>query len=150
MTFRTKKFAGVFLFFVLTATTLFAQADQAKVTDAELNKFAAVFQQMRMMNQEVQQKMAQVVAEEEMEIQRFNEIHKAQLDPAVEVETTEKEKEAYEEIVSEIEEVQLDFQESVQENIEKSGLTIERYKQIATQLQTDAELQERLKNTFQK
>lgn len=150
MTFRTKKFTGFFLFFVLTATTLFAQADQAKVTDAELNKFSAVFQKMRMMNQEVQQKMAQVVAEEEMKIQRFNEIHKAQLDTSVEVEVTEEEKETYREIVAEIEEVQLDFQETIQENIEKSGLSMERYQQIATQLQTNAQLQERLKSTLQK
>ena len=83
MTFRTQTLTGFLLFFIVTATTLFAQEEQAKVTDAELNKFATVFQQMRMMNQEVQQKMAQVVADEEMEIQRFNEIHKAQMDPAV-------------------------------------------------------------------
>lgn len=150
MTFRTKKFAGFFLFFVLTATTLFAQADQAKVTDAELNKFATVFQQMRMMNQQVQQKMAQVVADEEMEIQRFNEIHKAKMDPSIEAEATKEEKEAYKEIVAEIEKVQLDFQETIEEKIKESGMTVERYQQIATRLQTDAELQERLKNSFQK
>ena len=150
MTFRTKKITGFFLFFVLTATTLFAQADQAKVTDAELNKFAAVFQQMRMMNQQVQQKMAQVVADEEMEIQRFNEIHKAKMDPSIETEATKEEKEAYKEIVAEIEKVQLDFQETIEEKIQESGMTVERYQQIATRLQTDAELQERLKNSFQK
>lgn len=150
MTFRTKKFAGFFLFFVLTATTLFAQAEQAKVTDAELNKFASVFQQMRMMNQGVQQKMSKVVAAEEMEIQRFNKIHKAQMDPAVDVEMTKEEKESYQEIVSKIEEVQLNFQEQIEKNIKESGLTVERYQQIATRLQTDPELQKRLKNTFQK
>lgn len=150
MIFTTKKFAGFLLFFVFTATSLFAQADQGKVTDAELNKFATVFQQMRMMNQEVQQKMAQTVAEEEMEIQRFNEIHTAQLDPAKEVKTSEEEQEKYEEIVSEIEEVQLDFQEKMENAIQQSGLSVERYQQIATRLQTDAELQERLRNSFQK
>lgn len=150
MIFTTRKFAGFLLFFVFTATSLFAQADQGKVTDAELNKFATVFQQMRMMNQEVQQKMAQTVAEEEMEVQRFNEIHTAQLDPAKEVKTSEEEQEKYEEIVSEIEEVQLDFQEKMENAIQQSGLSIERYQQIATRLQTDAELQERLRNSFQK
>lgn len=150
MTFTTKKIAGFLLFFVFTATSLLAQADQEKVTDAELDQFATVFQQMRMMNQEVQQKMAQTVAEEEMDIQRFNEIHKAQLDPAKEVKTSEQEQEKYEEIISEIEEVQLDFQKKMENAIQKSGLTIEKYQQIATRLQTDAELQERLRNSFQK
>lgn len=150
MTFTTKKIAGFLLFFVFTANSLLAQADQEKVTDAELDQFATVFQQMRMMNQEVQQKMAQTVAEEEMDIQRFNEIHKAQLDPAKEVKTSEQEQEKYEEIISEIEEVQLDFQKKMENAIQKSGLTIEKYQQIATRLQTDAELQERLRNSFQK
>ncbi len=150
MTFTTKKFAGFLLFFMFTATSLLAQTGQEKVTDAELNKFATVFQQMRMMNQEVQQKMAQTVAEEEMEIQRFNEIHTAQLDPAKEVKTTAEEKEKYEDIVSEIEEVQLDFQKKMEASIKESGLSVERYQQIATRLQTDAELQERLRNSFQK
>lgn len=150
MTFTTKKIAGFLLFFVFTATSLLAQADQEKVTDAELDQFATVFQQMRMMNQEVQQKMAKTVAEEEMDIQRFNEIHKAQLDPAKEVKTSEEEQEKYKEIVSEIEEVQLDFQEKMEKAIQQSGLSIERYQQIATRLQTDAELQERLRNSFQK
>ncbi len=150
MTSITKKISGFLLFFVFTATSLLAQADQEKVTDAELDQFATVFQQMRMMNQEVQQKMAQTVAEENMDIQRFNEIHKAQLDPAKEVKTSEEEQEKYEEIVAEIEDVQLDFQEKMEEAIQKSGLSIERYQQIATRLQTDAELQERLRNSFQK
>lgn len=150
MTFTTKKIAGFLLFFMFTATSLLAQADQGKVTDAELNKFATVFQQMRMMNQEVQQKMAQTVAEEEMEIQRFNEIHTAQLDPAKEVKTSSEEQEKYEDIVSEIEKVQLDFQEKMEAAIQQSGLSVERYQQIATRLQTDSKLQERLRNSFKK
>lgn len=146
MTFRTKKFAGFLMFFIFSASALMAQQ---KVTDAELDKFADVFQQMRMMNQEVQQKMTQVVEAEEMQIQRFNEIHKANLDPAVEVEATDEEEKQYEEIVSEIEKVQMSFQKKMENLITESGLSIERYQEIATRLQTDAKLQERLKAQFQ-
>ena len=149
MTFRTKKFAGFLMFFIFSATALMAQGTQSEVTDAELEKFATVFQQMRMMNQEVQQKMTQVVEEEDMQIQRFNEIHKANLDPAVEVDATEEEQENYETIVSEIEGIQVDFQKKMEGLITDSGLSIERYQQIATKLQTDAKLQERLKAQFQ-
>jgi hypothetical protein len=150
MTFTTKKFAGFLFFYVFTATSLLAQADQGKVTDAELNKFATVFQQMRMMNQQVQQKMAQSVAAEEMEVQRFNEIHKAQLDPEKEINTSSEEQEKYEDIVLEIEKAQLDFQKKMEEAIQKSGLSVERYQQIATRMQKDTQLQERLRNSFQK
>lgn len=149
MTFRTKKLAGFLLFFVFSTLTLFAQADQTKVSDAELTKFASVFQQMRMMNQQVQQKMAKAVADEEMEIQRFNEIHQANLNPDMEVKASEEEKETYQEIVEEIEKMQVGFQQQMQEIIEDSGLSMEKYQMIATRLQTDAQLQERLKNTLQ-
>lgn len=97
------------------------------------------------MNQQVQMNMAQVVSNEEMDIKRFNEIHKASLDPAVEVEISGEEKEKYDEIVTQIEEIQLDFQSKIEETIKENGLTVERYQDIATRLQTDPELQERLK-----
>lgn len=148
MTFRTKKFFGFILFFVFTATSLTAQVNQSKVTDSELDKFATVFQHMRMMDQEIQRKMMQVVEEEEMDIQRFNKLYKANMDPAVNADPTEEELEKYEDIVEKIEEMQIDFQKKMEETISDSGLSIERYQQIATRLQTDPELQERLKNAL--
>lgn len=89
--------------------------------------------------------MGKIVSNENMDIKRFNEIHKASLDPAVEVEVSEEEKEKYEQIVSEIEKIQIDFQGKIEKTIEESGLSVDRYQQIATQLQTDPKLQERLK-----
>lgn len=149
MTLRAKKLTGLLFFFMFSATSLFAQADQSKVSDEELTRFATVYQQMRMMNQQIQQKMAQVVAGEEMEIQRFNEIHQANLTPDMEVEVSEEEKETYQDILEEIEEIQAGFQNQMEEIIEESGFSMERYEAIATRLQSDAKLQERLRKTFQ-
>ena len=146
MTTSSKKIFAALLFFVFSSTALLAQVEQKKVTEAELSKFATTFQKMRMMNQEVQMKMSEVVSAEEMEIKRFNEIHKAELDPAVEVEVSKDEKKKYGKIVSEIEKMQVDFQERMEETIKEAGLTVERYQEIATKLQTDPELQERLKD----
>lgn len=154
MILRTKQIAAILLFLVTGSGTVAqtapaTQAVQTEVSEDELTRFAGTFQQMRMMNQEVQVKMTQVISEEEMEIKRFNEIHMATLDPSVEVEVTEKEQEKYSEIVSEVEKIQLDFQEDMEEIIQESGLTVERYQEIATQLETDPELQQRLKDHFQ-
>lgn len=140
-----KKMFGPLLLFIFTTTAVTAQVGQKKVTKEELSKFGQTFQKIRMMNQQVQMNMAQVVSNEEMDIKRFNEIHKASLDPAVEVETSGEEKEKYDEIVTQIEEIQLDFQSKIEETIKENGLTVERYQDIATRLQTDPELQERLK-----
>ncbi|MFV8838153.1 DUF4168 domain-containing protein [Salinimicrobium soli] len=146
---RMKRIAGMLLIFIFSTTALMAQEGQ-KVTDAELTKFAQTFQQMRMTNQEAQLKMQEVIKSEDLEIKRFNEIHKATLDPDTEVDATAEEQEKYEDVISEIEKMQVSFQQKMEDMITSNGLTIERYQQIATRLQQDAALQERLKEEFQK
>lgn len=125
------------------------QTQQVEVSDAELERFAQAFQRMRMLNQQAQQQMAQIVEEEGMEIQRFNEIHQATVDPEVEVDVTEQELEQYRDISTEIQGMQENFQGQLEEIVESQDLTLERYEQIATQLQRDPELQERLRAVFQ-
>ena len=149
MTF-TKKIAGLFLFLVFSTTALMAQAEQTKISEAELSKFAETFQKMRMMNQEAQMQMSEAITAEDLEIKRFNEIHKAKMDPAVEVDATAEEEKKYEEAISEIEGMQADFQKQMEDLIKQGGLTVEKYQQIATRLQSDAELQERLRAQFEK
>lgn len=152
-----KKFAGILVFLAVSTGPLFAQTpvqpqtevEQIEVSDSELEKFAQAFQRIRMMNQQAQQEMSALVQDEDMEIARFNQIHQASLDPEVEIETTQEEEEKYERISTEIEEMQVKFQEQMEELITEQDLTIEKYQQIATQLQTDPELQERLRAYFQ-
>lgn len=155
MKFTSKKIIGLLFFVAVSTTALFANSDQAAVTqpevsDAELEQFAQAFQGIRMINQQAQQEMIGIVQEEGMEIQRFNEIQQAAMNPeAAEVEATEAEMEQHQKIATEIEEVQMGFQGQMEESITESGLSMERYQQIATQLQTDAELQERLQAHFE-
>lgn len=140
-----KRIAAMLMFLVLSTTAVMAQAGQTKVTDAELSKFAETFQQMRMMNQKAQMQMAQAVQDENLDVQRFNQIHKAELDPAVESDATKEEKEKYKNVISKIEKMQVSFESDMEKMIQDSGLTVERYQEIATNLQTNPELQERLK-----
>lgn len=149
---------GVLLLMAVFTTTLSAQTEplptqgqtqQIEVTDAELEKFAQAFQEMRMLNQQAQQKMAQVVEEEGLDIQRFNEIHQATVDPAKEADVTEEEQKQYQDITSELQGMQESFQQQMQEIITEQDLTLQEYEQIATQLQNDPELQERLKAVFE-
>lgn len=160
--FRSKKLAG----FLLTVTmiggsTVFAQTPQlpqqpqqqqqqkVEVTDAELNKFAEAFQGIRVIGQQSQQEMLQVVQKEGMDVQRFNEIHQATLNPEMEVEATTKEKEQHKNIISELEVMQTSMQQQMEKVITDSGLSLERYEQIAMGLQSDRELQERLQKVLQ-
>ncbi|WP_189605219.1 DUF4168 domain-containing protein [Salinimicrobium marinum] len=157
MSFTTKGITGILFIFLSLGTNSFAQTtplqqsevQQIEVSDAELEKFAQAFQRIRMINQEAQQQMMQVVQDEGMDIQRFNEIYQASMDPAVNVETTSEEQEQYSNISSEIEKMQGSFQSRMEEVITKQDMTVQRYEQIATQLQTDPQLQERLKAVFE-
>lgn len=157
--FRSKKLAGFLLTVtMLGGTTVFAQTPQmpqeqqqqkVEVTDAELNKFAEAFQGIRVIGQQSQQEMLQVVQEEGMDVQRFNEIHQGTLDPEKEVEATTEEKEQHKNIISELEVMQTSMQKQMEQVITKSGLTLERYEQIAMGLQSDRELQQRLQKVLQ-
>ena len=149
-----KKFFSslLFVFAVGTAsvaaqnTTMPQQQEKIEVSDAELTEFAEVFQKMRMMNQKVQQEMMAVVQGEELELQRFNEIHQANMDPNKDIETTQEEDKKYKAVVAELEVIQPEFQKKMQEVIAESDLSMERYQQLAMALRSDAELQQRLQS----
>lgn len=143
-------FSALMMIMVLgTATavaqnTTMPQQSKIEVSDSELSEFAKVFQQMRMVNQEAQQEMIQVVQDEDFELERFNEIHQANMDPEKEVETTDAEEKKYEVVVAELESIQPKFQEKMKSLIDGSSLSMERYQQLAMALQSDAALQQRL------
>lgn len=152
----TKLFSSLLLVFILGGATAVAQnpalpqqKEKIEVNDAELTEFAQVFQQMRMINQKAQQEMVAVVQDEEFELQRFNEIHQAKMNPNKEVETSEEEDKKYELVVAELETIQPKFQKKMQEVISESELSMERYQQLAMALRTDQELQQRLQAIMQ-
>lgn len=125
------------------------QQQKVEVNDAELAKFGDAFQKMRMANQEAQMKMMKIIKDSGMELQRFNEIHQAQQNPDNDADMTSDEQAKYKEIVAELQALQPTFQKRMQDILSESGLSMERYQQLAMALQTDKELQQRLRETMQ-
>ncbi|WBL24603.1 DUF4168 domain-containing protein [Zunongwangia sp. HGR-M22] len=155
---KSKKIAGLlFAFALMAGTAAVAQTPAMQqqqevnvdVSDAELSKFAKAYQGLRMMNQQVNQKMMKTVQDGGMEVQRFNEIHQASQDPNKEVEASEEELEQHAAILSEIEGMQGEFQKKMETTIKDQGLTVERYQKLAMALQSDQELQSRLQKMMQ-
>jgi len=156
---KSKKIAGLlFAFALLGSASVFAQTQlpqqqqqtvEVDVSDEELSKFADAYQKIRMVNQQAQQEMAKKVEESGFDIQRFNEIHQASLDPNTEVDATEDELTKHKEVVSEIEGMQGEFQKEMENAISEEGLDVARYEKIAMALQTDTELQQRLQQLMQ-
>ena len=157
MKFTLKGIAGILFFLSISSSVMFAQVNQSQQTQTqqkeipqeELESFAQAFQAMRMLNQQVQQELAGLVEDEGMEIKRFNEIHQATVDPQQEVEATREEKKQYETITTEIEKRQASFQGKMEKLITDEDMTLKRYEEIATRLQNNPELQERLRAVFQ-
>ncbi|MCC8360483.1 DUF4168 domain-containing protein [Salinimicrobium sediminilitoris] len=136
------KMFGLLFLMIIGSSSLMAQTN---VTDEEIGQFAVTFQKMRMINQEAQKQLSEAIAEEGMEVTRFNTIHQAQMDPAAEVELTKEEEKKYEAIIKDLNEMQTEFRKEIEDMIKDGGLSVERYEQIGNQLQNDAELQERLR-----
>ncbi|MHA6279952.1 DUF4168 domain-containing protein [Salinimicrobium sp. CAU 1759] len=136
------KMLGLLFFMMIGTSTLMAQTN---VSDQEIEKFAVTFQKMRMINQQAQQELSQVITEEGMEINRFNTIHQAQMDPQKEVEMSKEEEKKYQAIIKELNSMQAEFRQEIEEMVKDGGLSFERYEEIGNQLQNDAELQERLR-----
>ncbi len=155
---KMKKFASFLLFFTILGTVAASaqisqpqpqQQQKVEVSDGELEKFANAFQGIRMITQQAQQEMMTVVQQSGMNVEKFNKIQQASMNPETTVEATAEEKAKHKEIAAELEDMQMGYQEQMQEVIEEQDLTLQRYEQIAMGLQNDPELQERLKNHFQ-
>lgn len=138
---------GLLFFMMIGTTTLMAQTN---VSDQEIEKFAVTFQKMRMINQEAQKELSEVISNEGMEINRFNAIHQAQMDPEKEVEMTKEEEKKYVAVIKDLNAMQSEFSKEIEKMVEQGGLSLERYEEIGNQLQKDAKLQERLREELTK
>ena len=136
------------MIFIFFSTPLLAQNDLPEISDSELEKFSKVFRDLRALDKEIQKNMIDIVSEEKMEIQRFNELYKQDLDPKQKLNLSEEEEIKYTRIVEEIENMQIDFQKDIEETLRNVGLSVEKYQQIATRVQIDAHLQKRLRKSI--
>jgi chromosome condensin MukBEF ATPase and DNA-binding subunit MukB len=149
MILKKMKLVALMLFLAIGSTTLTAQVEQTTVSDEEISKFAVTFQKMRMINQQMQMEMTEVVSNGGMKVARFNEIHTAKMNPEAEIKTTDTEEEQYQKIITEIAASSQQFQQKMENTVREGGLSLARYEQIVSQLDSDPALQERLKAEFQ-
>ncbi len=146
-----KRTASLFLLFAVGTFGAFAQPNtNTEVTDSEIKQFVEAVQGVQAVEMNAQQKMMAEVAKEDMEVDRFNEILQSMQNPEMEVTPpTEEENKKVEKITQNIEQVQAKAQEEMQAKIEDSGLSLERYQAIMTQVQSDPELQNKIQQSMQ-
>ena len=142
---------NLFLFLATLGTiSMSAQTEAKKVTDQELNKFANAYQAVQVENQKAQQEMVAMIEESGLDVEKFQNIQKAQMDPNTEVEATEKELTAHKQVMAKIQEMQPKLQSEMEGLIKKQGLTMQRYQEVAAAIQTNQELQQQLQAIMMK
>lgn len=139
-----------FLMIGSTALSQTTQQEKVTVSDDELGKIITVFQNIQLVNNQGQQEMAKTIESNGLEMERFNELYEASQSPEKEANASTEEKEKYGVIINEIQKTQMELQEQMKDIITKEGFTLERYEQVATALQTDAELQQRIQSRVEK
>jgi hypothetical protein len=143
---KSKTLATVFAFVGIMLFSLPSMAQRQKYNDEELKKFAKVLVDVITIQQQSQMQMIAVIEENEMSIQRFNQMMmESQEKPIEQVEGTQEEKEAFANISVEIMGIQEQMEDQLIKSIEDEGLSIERYEEILTDYQADPELQQRIR-----
>lgn len=119
------------------------ETQQINVSDAELEKFANAIQALQTAEQDSQQKMMAIVEEQDLSIEKFNEIHQAKMQNA-EVKASEEDQKKHQKAVAKLEELQSEIMQLMESIVTSKGLSMERFQQIAAAMQSSPELQQRL------
>ncbi|MEO8774216.1 MAG: DUF4168 domain-containing protein [Gelidibacter sp.] len=132
------------LFFVTLLGSLTLSAQEQNISDNELGQFADAYIKVQMQNQAAQQEMMTIIEDEGLKVERFSEIQEAALDPKKDVDATADEIKKHSKAIAKMEEIQPALEKKAVAEIESAGITIDRYKSLATAIQGEKALQERL------
>ena len=146
-----KKTVPFVLGILLMAGSAFAQGQQMQnaqadtVSDKELKKFADAAQELQQIQQNVQSQVQEMVKEEDMEFQRFQQIMMSKQNPqmAKQVKVTDEEEATIKEMQPELQKIQQEAQKKQMSVIQDNGLTPQRFQQIAQAVQSDPAMMKR-------
>lgn len=117
---------------------------QTEVKDAELEQFVTVSQSVLEKNQEVQQEMLNEIEKEGLTGERYTELRMAEENPAAaESEPSKEELDKKERVDVKLQKIEQQTQQEQVAIVEDSGLSLERYQEIAQAVQSDQDLMEK-------
>ncbi len=125
------------------------QAEVPNLSDEELKQFAAIAQELQVINQASQQDMMAAIEAEGMKVDRYTQIQQAQQNPSQENNATPEEMKTFESASQKLQEVQMGAQEKMTKKLEDAGLSEEWYQQTAMAIQSNQELMMRFQQLQQ-
>lgn len=114
------------------------------ITDNDIQKFVVASRSVRNLNNNLQEKMVEIVQGEGMDVERFNEIQVAAQKQDENIQPSEQEMKQIEQAIGKIQTVQVTVQTEMMNAIKDEGFTEESYNAIVQELQSDQELLERI------
>lgn len=139
--------------FFLFAGAAFAQGQQMQqqqaqpdsITDAELEKFAAVTSEVQKIQQESQQKVQAIVEDTDLNMQRFQKIMMSRQNPqmADSVDVTDEEQKIIEEIKPKLMKMQQSSRKEMMGAMQENGLNPQRFQAIMKAVQSNPEVMQR-------
>lgn len=116
----------------------------------EFERFVEAYSGVQEIQQEVSGEVQELISDSPLSQQRFQQIHQQVQGPGSgEADIPEEERNNYESLLSDVQEVQQSSQEEMIAEVEDAELSVERFNQIATAIQNDQELQQRLQEMQQ-
>src|SRR5690606_37546537 len=120
----------------------------SQISDNEITQFSRAFRDIQVIDQNVQQDMANKVQEEGIDVERFNNYLAAQQDSSLELDATEEEIEKFGSVYENIETLHQEAEKEMHQKIADNDLTIERFQEIAMLIQSNPELLEKLQEHY--
>lgn len=127
------------------------QAPDVDVDDDELERFAEALVDVQMIQQDAQVDVQEAVEESGIEMQRFQEIHQGQMAPDAqgEVDASDEEESAYDDAISNIEEIETAAAEEMEEAVADHDFETDRFNTLAQAIPQDPELSQELNEIAQ-
>lgn len=122
-----------------------SQNSIAEITQEELGIFAELIESFYDLELADDDKMLKAISDHGFSLERFQELYRAEQVPGQQIGDSDEEFKKYEAAKKELDELQFESQVAMKDMIIESGISLERYNEIGTSLQSDAKLRERLK-----
>lgn len=126
---------------LMASAAVFAQTD---VSDVQLAQFADAYIKVQEENVAAQQKMIAIIEDEGLNVERFSEIQEASMDPAQESNATPDEVKKHAKAIEKLNKLQPELEKNAINGIESTGISVEQYQSLASAIQNDQGLQQRL------
>lgn len=157
MKFFKHSVAFVLGFFIL-AGAAFSQGQQMQqqaqadsITDQELEKFAAVTQEVQKIQRASQKKVQSMLADKEMNMQRFQQIMMSKRNPkmADSVNVTSKEEKTIKQLQPKLMKMQKNSRKQMMNSMQQNGLKPQRFQAIMRAVQSNPEVMKRFQKIAQ-